>query len=57
MKLTRTEVDTDGQRHGGNEGRAQFKTPCDVTDVVDGKIGGETQEDTESSLHQDRDGD
>lgn len=40
------EVNADGEEEGGDEGRAEFKTPRDVADIFDDYIGAETEEDT-----------
>lgn len=45
------EVDADDQRNSREEGRSELETPGKLSDVVHGKIGAETEEDTESCPH------
>jgi hypothetical protein len=41
-----TEVDAGGEDEGGDEGGTEFKSPGDVTDILDDDVGAETEEDT-----------
>lgn len=40
------EEDADGEEQGGDEGRAELKTPSDLGNVLDDNVGAEAQEDT-----------
>lgn len=49
--LTRTEEDAKAERNGRNEGRTNLQTPGNRSDLVHGKIGAESQEDSKGRPH------
>ena len=50
-RCTWAEVDPDDQRNGGNEGRAKFKTPRNVTSPLKSQIGRKSKQDAERGLN------